>query len=111
MRIEVRVVLAGRAVATDTAVCRVEIRDVSLLDAPSVTVSSARLPVSTVGGPPWSVTLEAPEDAFDGRDLTVWAHLSMAGSEGIQPGDYLTVRAYPIMLSTCRITVELQPVR
>ncbi len=111
MKVEVKVLLRNQVMLPATAMCRVEIRDVSLLDAPSITVCSHLLSVADKTG----ITvvtdlLEVPSNYPAGRHLNVWAHLSISGSERIQSGDFITVQAFPVKTDSpyTEIVVELQ---
>ena len=114
MRVKVKVLLRNQVSLPDAAVCRVEVRDVSLLDAPSVTVCSHQAPATKISGITLlTEILEVPDNDLVGRHLNVWAHLSLTGSKRVQSGDYITMQAYPIRaaVSTVSVVVELQPVR
>ncbi len=114
MKVEVKVKLRDSATLPETAVCRLEVRDVSLLDAPSVTVCAHKESVSAKTGETIvTATLDVPESDDARRDLNVWAHLSMTGEKGTRPDDYITTQSYPIRSggSKERVSVDLQPVR
>jgi putative lipoprotein len=114
MKIEVKVMLRNQVLLPETAVCRVEVRDVSLLDAPSITVCSHQSPATKVSGITLlTEILEVPDNDLVGRNLNIWAHLSLTGSKRVQSGDYITMQAYPIIttVSAVSVVVELQLVR
>ena len=97
MELAVEIVAAvGTDIPAD-ATCRVEVRDVTLQDAPSVTLEAVTIPV---GGKAPTMMVRAtfnPDTSRpERRDLTVWAHLSMDGTDRVTPGDYLTTQAYPV---------------
>lgn len=113
MRIEVKVLLRNQVSLPETAVCRVEVRDVSLMDTPSITVCSHQAPAKEISGITlMTAMLQAPDNAIVDRHLNVWAHLSLAGSKRVQSGDYITMQAYPVRagVPADSIAVELQPV-
>ena len=110
--VAITVLLPYRIDLPDTARLRVEVRDVSLLDAPSVTLCSRDLTQLSVDGKVLA-TLELEVPAGDEhRTLNVWAHLSLSGEEQIKKGDFLTTRAYPIKrgANSDYVTIELQQI-
>ena len=114
MKVKVKVLLRDQLSLPETAVCRVEVRDVSLLDAPSITLCSYQRPATRISGiTVVSATLEVPDRDLVGRHLNVWAHLSLTGSKRVQTGDYITMQAYPVRTtaSTDSVVVELYLVR
>ncbi len=114
MVVEVSVMLGEAVDFPGTAVCRVEIQDVSLLDAPSVTLSALEEPVGgVVGKNVLTASLELTEPGAAVSRLNVWAQLSMTGSKQIQAEDYVTTQAYPVAsgIASQQVTVVLQPVR
>ncbi len=113
VRVEIKVQLRHHARLLETAVCRVEVRDVTVLDAPAITLKSYDAPVLKISEQTaLTVVFVLPESNTIGRDLNVWAHLSLTGVKRIQVGDYITTRAYPIKsgVSEAIVVVELQPV-
>lgn len=113
MQVDVTVLLRHERELPKTAVCRVEVRDVTYLDAPSKTVSAHEAPVAgIVDDTVLTTRLNVPNVGFGAHSLNVWAHLSMTGAKRIQVGDYVTTAAYPINLkvSTDRVIVELHRV-
>ncbi len=113
MIVNIKVILRHELNLPEKAVCRVEVRDVTLLDARSITLSSYEAPVSRISGETvLTAPLEVPDSDTPNRDYNVWAHLSLTGAKRIQANDYVTTRAYPIAqgTSTADMVVELQPV-
>jgi len=113
MQVDVTVLLRHKVKLPKTAVCRVEVRDVTYLDAPSKTLSVKKAPVAgIVDETVLKTRLKVPSAGPGARNLNVWAHLSMTGVERIQVGDYVTTVAYPIApgVGTDRVIVELQRV-
>lgn len=93
----VKVLLIDPVSLPDTARCFVEIRDVSLLDAPSISIRAHRAPVKEVSNNVLlTVQFELNREYLENRDLNVWAHLSLLGSEKVNIGDYITAQSYPL---------------
>jgi uncharacterized lipoprotein YbaY len=113
MIVNIKVILRHQVALPEKAVCRVEVRDVTLLDACSITLGSHEAQVSKISGETVLTTLlEVPDSDTPNRDYNVWAHLSLTGEKRILANDYVTTRAYPIAqgASTADMVVELQPV-
>jgi len=113
MKINVTVMLQNPVSLPDTAICRVEIRDVSLLDAPSITIESFQAPVKKLSNNVVvTVQFELSRNYLVRRDLNVWAHLSITGSKQVKVGDFITMQAYPLrnIGPLVNIELELQPV-
>ena len=113
MKVQIIILLHHHVSLPKTAVCTVELRDVSLIDAPSITLCAHQAPIEKISGTTvMSVTLEVPDIQIAGRRVNVWAHLSLTGAKGIKRGDFITMQAYPINVkaTSYSITVELQPV-
>ena len=113
MIVNVEVILPRQLALPETAVCRVEMRDVTLLDAGSITLASCEASVAQVaGGKLHMPRLESPDSDAPNRDCSVWAHLSLTGAQQIQADDYVTTRAYPVRpgAPATHVVVELQPV-
>jgi hypothetical protein len=74
----------------------VEVRDVSLMDAPSIVVAETRAAdVPIEPGRRIAFELSAP-DAEPGRSLAVRAHLSLDGTPGVSAGDLISVTHLPL---------------
>lgn len=113
MIVDVKVMLRHPLPLREMAVCRVEVRDVTLLDARSITVDSYKAQVSTISGQTvLEVSLDVPDSDAPSRDYNVWAHLSLTGAGQVQAEDYITTCAYPVPrgVSRAQVIVELQPV-
>lgn len=113
VKVEIKVVLRHPVSLPETAVCRVEVRDVTLLNASAITLKSYEAPIWEISNQTvLTVDFVLPESDTIGRDLNVWAHLSLTGEKQIQAGDYIATRAYPIKsdVSEDFVVVELQPV-
>ncbi len=109
MRIHVAILVRDRVKLLETAVCRVEVRDVTYADAPSRTVcwheaAITRIENQTV----LTMWLDVPVRDLESRQLTVWARLSLTGAKPTQAGDYVTTAAYPVVagLSGNRVVAE-----
>ena len=90
------VVLPPDAPETRAGLVRSEVRDVSLMDAPSVVIAEDRLEdvaLEPGGAIPFSV--ETPEVARN-RSLSLRVHISLDGSGRVQTGDLLTTMNYPV---------------
>ncbi len=90
------VMLPLDAPETRAGLALIEVRDVSLLDAPSVVVAEERLEdvrLEPGGAVPFSV--ETPEVAAT-QSLSLRVHISIDGSGRVQTGDLLTTRHYPV---------------
>ena len=114
MEVDIEVLLRHQVTIPRTAVCRVEVRDVTLLDALSRTVCSHEVCAPRMSGQTvLTVVCTVPKSETVGRDLNVWAHLSLAGKGRVEADDYITTRAYPVVCGTSRVrvVVELEPVR
>lgn len=116
MKVEVEVILRNQVSIPINAKCKVEIRDVSLLDAPSKTICSHQSRVTEISGVSLlNETLEFSEVDIGAHNLNVWAHLSLSGTDRIQAGDYITMQAYPLTninstTNFAKAVVELQRV-
>ena len=90
---------------------RVELRDVTELDAPSVLVASidGRVDDSASGSVLARLTLDVDVPVPAGRDLVLWARV--AGSDALRssPGDWITVQSVPVT-GTDRAVIDV-PVR
>lgn len=88
---------------------RVELRDVSLADAASVTVAAAEGHVGAAPGQPLATVELTVADVP--RDSTVWALVDVDRDGRTSKGDFLTTAAYPVRPSDrARVTVTVHPV-
>jgi len=90
------ILLPANAPTTKAGQMVVEVRDVSLADAPSVVIAEqqmADVQVRPHGRIPFR--LAVPEVAAN-RSLSVRVHVSMDGSGRVQSGDLLTTASYPV---------------
>jgi len=102
---------------------RIEVRDVSLADAPSRTVAAVDTTTTEPGtdGVVARATLHVPADVDPRAQLTVYAQLSGSGAGGSRgaglsrklPGDWITMRAYPAPVTgeEAQLEVGLRPIR
>ena len=114
MQVEITVLLRHHVTLPDTAVCRVEVRDVTYVDVSSITLAAYEARITEISNQTvLTTTLKIPDDDKSGRDLNVWAHLSLTGEKQIQDDDYVTTRAYSLETGGAKAfaIVELQPVR
>jgi uncharacterized lipoprotein YbaY len=85
------VVLPPDAPRSTAVLLLVEVRDVSLMDAPSVVVAETRAgDVAIEPGGQIPFDLAAP-DALPGHSLAVRAHLSLDGTAAVSSGDLVSV--------------------
>ncbi|MDH4183755.1 MAG: hypothetical protein OEV92_06010 [Nitrospinota bacterium] len=114
MQVHVIVRIDGAPLKLDKpATLLVEAMDVSLVDAPSVTLSRSKIFVTSVQGEEIAaITLPLPDDVDSSADVNIWCHLSLSGQDRIQQGDYLSMEAYPVPMTdaTVSITVTLRRV-
>jgi hypothetical protein len=97
-----------------SAAClRIEIRDTSLMDAPSITLASVQLYAdqvskrSVING---EITL--PENSSPKATVTLWAHLSLSGENQIHKEDFITTKSFPITKTDehGQVIIEMQSV-
>ncbi len=75
---------------------RVEVRDVSVADAPSIVVAATELQDVTVGpGTMLAFELPVPEQNRS-QSLSVRVHVSRNGSLSTQQGDLVSTASYPV---------------
>jgi uncharacterized lipoprotein YbaY len=90
------VVLPSGATTADRALVLVEVRDVSLMDVPSVVTAEWRRDGVRVGpGARVDFELRVPP-AAPGASLSLRAHVSMDGSGVVRSGDGLTTTSVPV---------------
>ena len=102
---------------------RIELRDVSLADAPSRTVAAVDTTTTKLGtdGVVAHATLDVPADLDSRSQLTIFAQLAGPGAgtnrgAGLSrklPGDWITTRAYPVPVKgdDAHVEVGLRPIR
>jgi putative lipoprotein len=90
------IALPPNAPSRPAALTLIEVRDVSVADAPSVVVAQKRLS-SMIVEPNELVTfqIEVPEVA-DNQSLALRIHISLDGSTQPKPGDLLSVSRYTV---------------
>jgi uncharacterized lipoprotein YbaY len=75
----------------------VEVRDVALADAPSVTVAAAGSTAGAGAGPVASVELDVDDGLVGGgHRLAVWARCAASGAEQTAAGDWITMESIPV---------------
>lgn len=90
------IVLPSDALSLEARVVLIELRDVSILDAPSQVMATQRLegvPLKPHARIPFS--LEVPE-VEAARALSLRVHVDVDGDGRVAPGDLLTTAAYPV---------------
>jgi putative lipoprotein len=97
MKIVYAVQLPSPVQLPDSAKLRIEIRDTSLADARALTLASKELDASSVSGRTTvEGEIETAGEIAHGRQMTLWAHLSMTGERKIEKNDYIVTHAYPV---------------
>ena len=81
------------------AVLRIRLLDTTYADAPALVLSELLLP-NVAGeanaGRPLAFRVQA-EGVNPRSTYTLMAHVSLAGGEKIQPGDYMSTQSYPVI--------------
>jgi len=88
---------------------RVEARDTSRADAPSVTVAAGEGEVrGRQGGWVETVEVNIPDR---GDDCTIWAHIDVDRDGQVSRGDYVTMAAYPVPSGqSARLSIRVRKV-
>ena len=111
MQVTITVILALKIALPATATLYVEVRDVSLLDALSITICTHVSSIEKIeeGGRVQTINFDVPAGDKK-RSLSVWGHLSMKGSKTIEKEDFLTTQSYPVNedVPNDNITIHLQ---
>jgi hypothetical protein len=90
------ILLPADAPAVDAGLVLVEIRDISLMDAPSVVVADWRQDrVPILSGARIPFELDVPERA-PGSSLSARAHVSLDGSGVVRKGDLISATIVPV---------------
>ena len=83
--------------ATGAAIL-IEVRDVSLADAPSTVIAHMKLTnINLHPDDRFAFSLAVPE-IENTRSLTLRVHISLSDSDRVRPGDLLTTASYPVPL-------------
>ena len=91
-----RVILPADTPESDAANVLIEVRDVSLADAPSVVIAQQRLDqVALRSGKAIVFSLEVPE-VEPRRRLSIRVHVDLDGSGRVTAGDLLTTSSNPV---------------
>jgi putative lipoprotein len=94
----------------ESAKLRIEIRDTSLADARSITLASKALDSAAISGHTTvEGEIETDSGIAQGRQTTLWAHLSMKGERKIEREDYIVTQAYPL-IDGMKVVVRLNRV-
>lgn len=98
MQVTVNIARPPGLVVPDGAVCRVQIRDVSYIDAAAIVLVNTVEPIVRSDSETLArVRLEMPEgDAIRRENLNVWVHVDLSGSAKVSDEDFLTTQAYPV---------------
>ena len=80
----------------DGTTVHVQVRDVSLADAPARQVAAAE--GVTAGAPDWSadVVVDVPDGLPTDGTVTVYARVAVHGTAATAPGDWVTMQSYPL---------------
>jgi uncharacterized lipoprotein YbaY len=90
------IVLPNEASTKRAGAILVEVRDVSLLDAPSTVVANQELRnIFLNPGGRIAFMVRVPEVPVT-RTLSIRVHISLDGSGRLKPGDLLTTASYPV---------------
>lgn len=81
---------------TPVGVVRVELRDTTELDAPSVTLASTQTTPPADRDEAFVVTLDCDEPLDHRRDYTVWVHWDVDGSGSVSRGDAVAGEAFRV---------------
>lgn len=109
MRVTVRVVPAPRELPPDGAPVTVEVRDVSMADAPSITVARGDGVVATTHDAVAVVDIEVDDELLaTRRPLSVWARVGASGEPHVAGGDWITTQAYPLGAGDDAVQVEVR---
>lgn len=95
------------------AVCFIQIRDTSLMDAPAVILASQqKKPLRPESETVCEGTIKLSGRIKPGPGISFWAHLSMTGKKNIDKNDYITTRIYSVYDSgeNEKIVIQLQKV-
>ncbi len=109
-RLRGTIVLPAEAPAVQYACVRVEVRDVSFADAPSVVVASTEIKnVSLSPGDRLPFDLTVPEVAAS-HALSVRVHATQDGSTVTKCGDLISMASYPVSAAGSVTPLEI-PIR
>ncbi len=113
MIVSYRISFPEPLILQSAASLRIEIRDTSLIDAPSVTLAATLYHADQLANRAFITgTVELPEQISAKASITLWAHLSLSGDVRVNKEDFITTRAYPIMKTDehGQVVVVMQPV-
>jgi hypothetical protein len=101
------IVLPPTTPSTTASVVCIEIRDTSVIDAPSALLATTimrDIPLHPGGSIPF--TIDAPDDAA-GTSSSFRVHISFDGSASLRPGDLLTTVVVPVQGESHQVPVTL----
>lgn len=95
----------------DEGAVRVELRDTTELDAPSVTLASTQAVPPADANEPFTVVLDHDEPLDPLRDYTIWVHWDVDDSGSVSSGDAIAQMAFRVQVpSSIDIGVALMEV-
>jgi uncharacterized lipoprotein YbaY len=104
VKINVNVLVQGSPPKAASPV-RVQLRDTSLVDAPSIVIAELRTTIKdNLASPLASVQFDI---ASVPRGTTVWAHVDMDDDGKVSAGDYITTRSFPVPPGTGTVNVDV----
>jgi putative lipoprotein len=94
-----QIVLPEDTVPAEAAAVVVQVEDVSRADAPSVVIAEQRqVGVRLEPGGVLPFAVEVPTHQVDSRaSYSVRVHVDMSGSDGVEVGDLVSTRSYPVL--------------
>jgi uncharacterized lipoprotein YbaY len=113
MIVSYRISLPEPLMFPSAASLRIEIRDTSLIDAPSVTLAATLHHADQLANSRLITgAVELPGQITPKATITLWAHLSLNGEARVSKEDFITTRAYPItnIDEHGQVVVVMQPV-
>jgi uncharacterized lipoprotein YbaY len=112
MEVRVRVVSGGEGKPEPGTPVRVELRDVSLADAPSKVVASADTVVKEkTDGVIADTTIEVDDATWQRvADLTLWARVASSGAGRTAPGDWITMQSVPLPSTGAQVDIAVRRV-
>ena len=112
MEVRVRVVSGDEGGPEPGTPVRVELRDVSLADAPSTVVASADAVVKKkTDGVIADTTIEVDDATWQRvAGLTLWARVASSGAGRTAPGDWITMQSVPLPSTGTQVDIPVRRV-